>query len=309
MTSFERIEREVARIAAQSDGVVGVCASHLESGRGVAYNAHERFPMASTYKLPFAVYLLACVDRGSLSLDQMVEVQPRDLRGGSGSLTTLFILPGVILSVRNLMELMLRVSDNTATDTLFRVSGGPVAVTAFLREQGIADIDLCRTIKHMQADRLGITELPSDDDWSLQRWRSLSQAAMAQPREAVLEKFDADPRDTATPAGMVNLLEQIHRSALLSEQSKQLLLDIMQRCQTGDGRLKGLLPSGTPVAHKTGTWPDGVTNDAGFITLPDGAGHIAIAVCIKSSKRETPDSERVIAQIARTVYDGLLFLE
>jgi beta-lactamase class A len=108
---------------------------------------------------------------------------------------------------------------------------------------------------------------------------------------------------------MVNLLEQIHRSAWLSEQSKQLLLDIMQRCQTGDGRLKGLLPSGTPVAHKTGTWPDGVTNDAGYITLPDGAGHIAIAIFIKSSRRETPDSERVIAHIARTVYDGLLLLE
>ena len=60
-----------------------------------------------------------------------------------------------------------------------------------------------------------------------------------------------------------------------------LLLSILRRCQTGEARLKGLLPAGTEVAHKTGT-AAGINNDVGIITLPNGAGHIAIAVFIES---------------------------
>jgi beta-lactamase class A len=308
MNSLERIEREIVRLAGQSGGEVGVCAMHLETGLRVELNAHERFPLASAYKLPFATYLLSRVDKGELSLDRMVELQPRDVRAGSGILSTQFVLPGVALSVRNLLELMLLVSDNATTDALFRLVGSPVAVTDFLHSKGITEIDLSRSIAQLQAARLGITELPPEEEWSLQRWRELSDAALAKPREDVLKQFDADPRDTATPAGMVALLEHLHRRTWLSEQSANLLLDIMQRCQTGEARLKGMLPAGTPVAHKTGTWPDGVTTDAGIITLPDDAGHIAIAVFIKSSDRQTAEEERVMAHIARAVYDGFLFM-
>ena len=80
----------------------------------------------------------------------------------------------------------------------------------------------------------------------------------------------------------------------------------MRRCRTGDARLKGMLPLGSEVAHKTGTI-GATTNDVGIVTLPDGAGHVAIAVFVKSSDKETSVRERVIAEVARAVHDYFLF--
>ena len=119
--------------------------------------------------------------------------------------------------------------------------------------------------------------------------------------------FDSDPRDTATPRGMVSLLKLIWDGDILSDDSTALLLDIMYRCQTGAGRIKGLLPPRTRVAHKTGTI-GGTTNDVGIIDLPDGAGHVAVAVFIKSSNRDGAQRERSIAQISRAIYDYFLFV-
>ncbi|MGL5807887.1 MAG: serine hydrolase [Xenococcaceae cyanobacterium] len=75
----------------------------------------------------------------------------------------------------------------------------------------------------------------------------------------------------------------------------------MERCETGASRLKGLLPKEVVVAHKTGT-DFLATNDAGFITLPDRKGHIAIAVFVKNSDKPMPEQEKAIAEVARSVY-------
>jgi beta-lactamase class A len=118
--------------------------------------------------------------------------------------------------------------------------------------------------------------------------------------------FDKDPRDTATPDAMVELLAKIQHKSLHKPETAELLLDIMRRCQTGEHRLKGLLPDGAIVAHKTGTI-GGTTNDVGILTLPGGAGHVAISVFVKESTKPVADRERVIAQIARAVHDFFLF--
>jgi beta-lactamase class A len=80
----------------------------------------------------------------------------------------------------------------------------------------------------------------------------------------------------------------------------------MRRCRTGEARLRGILPEGTEIAHKTGTIGR-TTNDVGIITLPDSAGHVAIAVFVKSSEKDVPARERTIAEIARSVHDFFLF--
>ncbi|HXG65839.1 MAG TPA: serine hydrolase, partial [Blastocatellia bacterium] len=134
--ALQRLEREIARLAEVSGGIVGATAIHLETGRRVSLNGGERFPMASTYKVPIAVQLLTRVDKGEVSLSKMIEVQQSDLHPGSGTLTELFNKPGVALSVRNLLELMLLISDNSATDLVLREAGGAAAVTARMRELG-----------------------------------------------------------------------------------------------------------------------------------------------------------------------------
>ncbi len=301
-----RLSREIARLAKGAGGVVGVSAIHLESNRRVSLNASERFPMASTYKVPIAVQLLTRVDRGELRLDQVIQLQPSDLHPGSGTLTDLFSQQGLALSVRNLLELMLLISDNSATDVCLRLAGGPEAVNARMRERGINGIDVNRSTARLIADWIGIAQLPPESEWSPAVFNELSKSVKPEDRRAAAARFDADPRDTATPEAMLTLLERVYRKDLLKPESAELLLDIMRRCRTGETRLKGMLPLGTVVAHKTGTIGR-TTNDVGIVTLPDDAGHVAITVFVKSSDKEVPVRERAIAEIARAVHDFFLF--
>jgi beta-lactamase class A len=124
-------------------------------------------------------------------------------------------------------------------------------------------------------------------------------------RTAANDRFNQDPRDTAQPAAMAALLEKIYARKLLKPDTGDLLLDIMSRCQTGEARIRGILPPKTAVAHKTGSI-GGSINDVGILTLPDDAGHVVLAVFIKQGSKEEVN-ERTIAQISRAIYDYFLF--
>lgn len=301
----KNLEQEIQRTARLAGGIVGVYALHLETGRKISLNAQERFPMASVYKIPIAVQLLRMVDQGEVSLDKMITIQTSDLRLGSSLISSYLFSPGVILSVRNLLELMLVVSDNTATDILLRLAGGPKAVTACLRAMGIFDMDVSRPTVNLIADATGFI-LPPEKEWNLELLKKLHDEVPPETKRAAAEKFLNDPRDTSSPEAMVKLLQLIFHGKFLKLEAKNLLLDIMSRCQTGKHRLKGLLIPETMVAHKTGTIA-GVTNDAGLINLPHDAGTIAMAVFIKLSEKDRSDRERAIAHISRTIYDYFLF--
>jgi N-acyl-D-amino-acid deacylase len=305
--ALARLAREIERLAREAGGVVGVSVRHLESGRRVSLRGGERFPMASSYKVPIAVELLRRVDAGEVSLDEMVTLERHDLHPGSGTLTSLFARPGVSLSIRNLLELMLLISDNSATDLLLARAGGGEAVTARMRAIGLDGIDVSRPTVRLIADWAGATSLlPPEREWRPDVWGPLLRAAPEEERRAAAARFDEDPRDTATPDAMTDLLARIAAKSLHGPETAELLVDIMRRCQTGELRLKGLLPPGTVVAHKTGTI-GGTTNDVGIVTLPQGAGRVAISVFVKSSSKPVSERERAIAQIARAVHDFFLF--
>ena len=301
-----RLEREMARIAAVGGGVVGATAVHVESGDRASLNAKERFPMASTFKVPIAVQLLHRVDLGEERLDRMVTVNGSDLHPGSGTLADLFNKPGVALSVRNLLELMLLISDNSATDICLRLAGGAEAVNGRLKELGVEGVRVDRPTLQLIMDAVGVKQLPPEAEWTPGLLNKLIDAVPAEERPQARDRFDADPRDTATPEGMAELLVRIQKQEVLKRETGVLLLDIMRRCRTGPGRLKGILPAGTEVAHKTGTISRSA-NDVGLITLPEGLGQVALAVFVKSSEKDAAQRERAIAEIARAVHDYFLF--
>jgi beta-lactamase class A len=84
-----------------------------------------------------------------------------------------------------------------------------------------------------------------------------------------------------------------------------VLLGFMAAATTGLHRLRGGLPEGTPVADKTGSGPGGsATNDVGIVTIPGGKGHLAVAVLVSGSKRPVEAQEKLIADVARAVYDA-----
>ena len=168
------------------------------------------------------------------------------------------------VSARRLMRRMLVHSDNRATDVLLNDLGGPRAVHDWLQDNGISGLRVDRNIADLLRSKR--------DLW--------------------------DRRDSSTPVAMIDLLSRIYKAELIKPESRNYLLDLMAQCQTGRNRMKALLPFGTPVEHKTGTL-DGLTDDVGFITLPDGR-RVAVAI-FASGGRDRP---RTIAESARAIYDG-----
>jgi beta-lactamase class A len=165
--------------------------------------------------------------------------------------------------VRTLMSRMIIRSDNHAADTLLADVGGPHALHQWLHQNGVTGLRVDRTIAELLRDKR--------DLW--------------------------DRRDSSTPVGMVLLLKRIYKSELIRPESRNYLLDLMARCQTGKNRMKGLLP-GVPVEHKTGTL-DGLADDVGFITMPDGH-RVAVAIFARGGSNRPA----TIAEAARTIYDG-----
>lgn len=304
--SLSALEDELSRVAPAAQGTFGVTAVHLESGRRASVNRTVGFPMASSVKVAIAHRLLERVDRGELALDTMVPISPGDLHPGSGTLTSLFDEPGVALSLRNYLELMMLISDNSATDVLLRQAGGPAAVTESVRRLGVEGLRVDRSTLRLIADWLGVTTIPESEQVSNAWFDDLLSKVSEEERRRRATLFDGDPRDTSTPDAMAGLLEAVWKGSGLRPSSRDLLVDIMRRCETGEARLKGLLPAGTVVAHKTGTI-GGTTNDVGIVYLPDDAGHVVVAAFVKESRVEVPARERVIAHAARAIYDFFLF--
>jgi len=299
------LEAEIARLSVPAKGVVGVAAWRLDgAGPRVAVNAEQAFPMASTFKVAVAGAILAKVDDGALRLDRMVTIDP-DVHVASEVIADRFLHPGVSLSVHNLLELMLTQSDNTATDVLTTLAGGPAAVTAWVRAQGVEDLRVDRDTAGILRDFFDLPRgaFPTALEAGLAANPDL-EAKGSLPNPA----FDRDPRDTSTPTAMAKLLDRIFNGKALAPASTQLLIETMQRNRTGGARIRARLPDGTRVADKTGTI-GGTVNDAGVITLPGDAGGVVLAVFVKKSAAPVDDRAEVIADIARAVYDFYLFTD
>jgi len=305
-SALDELAHEIELYAARGGGQVGIAVRHLETGVELSLRGDERFPMASVYKIPIALTLFDRVACDVVSLDDSVPITAADLRTGSG-----FIYRRhrhiKTLTVRELLEAMLTESDNTASDLLMRLCGGPEAVRAHLHALGVTDVRVDRYEALMSLHYSGVQDVPPDSMWTMSALWHLKQQVPMDRREESAAAFLDDPRDTATPVAMVDLLARVWRHEALGADETSRLLEILRRVRTGSERIPALLPEGTPVAHKTGTWTTafGITaavNDVGIVTLPDGS-HLAIAVFIKGSNRGPRRIERTIASVARAVYD------
>lgn len=297
-------EAEVASLESGLKGSLGFCARHLESCETICVNADKRFPMASTYKVPIAATLLSRVDRGEVSLEQMVAITTRDF-DETGDIALSVQHAGVSLSVCNLLELMLTQSNNNATDRIIALAGGPSAVTAWLRSIGIRDISVDNNVNDLLNRFYGFSPGSPSTKMFNARWRTEEERERVQ--ELPNPEFDSGLEDTATPAAMTHLLSLLFAGLVLTPNSTRILEDVMTRCQTGPERIKGRLPSEAVVAHKTGTI-GGTVNDVGVIHLPGNRGRLAIAVYTKNSSIWPSIARgRFLAEISRSVYDYFRF--
>lgn len=288
------LQQDIDRLAALEVGRVGIAVIDLKSGAVASVNPDERFPMASVVKIAVAALYLSEVDAGRRSLGKMIALDER-LRVGSDGIAQMMPHAGVTLSAANLIELMLRVSDNTATDMLVDELGGTAKVQAWLDRHRVAGMRMDRTIARLLLDNLGLAMLPG---------KTAAQSLWASPqptyqsKQAAAPAFDADQRDTATPLGTARLLARIAKGEMLSTKSRSFLFDVMSRCETGSDRLKAGLPEGASLLHKTGTLTN-ISNDVGIIALKDGR-QFAVAVFTRGIE-DGRVRARIAADTARAI--------
>nr|AIA17117.1 ClassA_beta_lactamase [uncultured bacterium]AIA17144.1 ClassA_beta_lactamase [uncultured bacterium] len=264
------LEKQFEEIARKSGGRVGVRAMLLATGETFSLNENERFPMQSVYKLPIAMAVFGRIEAGTIKLEQMLRIGGGEVLKGSTALPAEKYPDGTERSVEELLGLMVSESDNTASDALLRLAGGPREVMNYLKKLGINDMVVANFEKEMHAD------------------------------------WQAQYRNYATPSAAVELLRAIDEANGISPPNKTRLLKFLTESPTGPRRLKGLLPEGAVVAHKTGTSATRnnltpATNDIGILTLPDGR-RFAIAVFVADSSADQATREETIARITRAAW-------
>jgi beta-lactamase class A len=303
---IQRLESLILRLVQRIDGTFGVAAKHLESGQELLINGTVPFPMASVFKVPVLVEVMAQIIEGRFSLEDEISLQIPDQHLGSGMLSDLDV-PGIKLSIRNLINLMMKISDNSAADLLV-TKVGPENVNSRLQSFGIDGITVDRTCQELILEAVGAspekyTGMGIDDVT-----RSYRQELRDNPKayEEARTKFSQVLKDQSTPQAMNLLLEKILNKEILDDSSCEHIISVMLKCQTGERRIKGDLPWGVTVAHKTGTI-GGTVNDVGILYLPENLGHIILTIFAKDTEDETSDIEDVIAQIARFVFDFFYF--
>ena len=308
---IDRLRTHITQAMTEARGRMGVAIKHLESGAEVTVNADEKFPMASTFKLPVLVTLYDKARKGQVKWDETVEVGVRDQHLGSGDLSYLYDVPGVKLSLHNVANLMMMVSDNSGADICL-TRAGAANVNALMGSLGVRELRVDRPTQELILDYQGRDSATLKGLTLAELQKSAPPESTAPQANAIEARFKrddvfaADPRDQATPKSFVTLLEKMWRGEAVDKASSEAMLETMKRCRTGAGRIKGLLPPNTVVAHKTGTI-GGVVDDVGIIYLPDDAGHVAIAVLSKQTRATDVEVERAIAQIARYAYDFFMF--
>ena len=270
--SLPELQQQIEQITQAAQGRVGVAATVLETNESVAIHGDEQFPMQSVYKFPIGMAVLHQVDQGKLTLTQRVKITTFDYISNRQHSPIRDKFPnGTDMSLSDVLRYAVSESDGSASDVLLRIVGGAAVVDQYLKNMGIDGIKVIDTEK----------EIGRDNAVQYRNW--------------------------AQPSQIVALLETLQEGRGLSKRSQAVLMRLMTQTGTGRHRLKDQLPSGTRVAHKTGTsWTiDGLTaatNDVGLITLPNGS-HLALAVFVTDSKADEVTREQVIANVARAAWD------
>ncbi len=270
------LQNKIKQIVAGKNAVVGVSIIGNNGKDTLSINGDMQFPMQSVFKFHIALAVLSEIDKGKLSLDQHLEIGKHEF------LSENFWSPlrdenpnSGSFTIEKLIQYTVSHSDNTACDVLIRLIGTPKTVENYFRKQGVQDIQIVFNEEDMQA-----------------KWDNMFQ-------------------NWTTPNAASETLKLFYenKNNLLSKSSYDFFWKTNIETTTGKNRLKGQLPEGTTVAHKTG-WSGtnketGITaavNDIGIIFLPNGT-YLIISVFVSESKESFDTNEKIISDIAKATYD------
>ena len=294
-----KLEALFSQAAATATGPLGVGFLDLRTGEEAWLNRDMAFPMASVYKTFVLCELMRRQAAGQLDLPgSKVTLLEKDKSSGSGVLE--LIGEGAVFSLMDYVNLMMAISDNTASDYLMKLAG-----SENIRKNILEPLGLTRTKCDLNCMEL-LTHYYSV---SLEEYRRL----MGEHRRFHLHRGSyfrcAEEKNNQTsPGDMVTLLSTLYRGRLNGPAADNATLDVMKNCQT-NSRIPAKLPAGVPVAHKTGSL-DHCANDAGIVYT--GRGDYVLVMFYNGNLAEETEYEttswsavgtKLLAGLSRQVYD------
>ncbi len=257
-----RLKARLADIDKRSGGRLGCAVLNTATGAVVAHRGNERFPMCSTFKASAVAFVLQRVDRGAEQLDRRIVFSEHDIL--SHAPITKLHVGGDGMSVADLCAAAITESDNTAANLLLASFGGPAALTSFWRAIGDT------------ATRLDRTELELN------------------------EGIPGDPRDTTSPAAMLQNLRKFVLGDVLAPPSRKMFTKWLVANTTGDARLRAGFPRDCEIGDKTGTGGYQTSNDIAVI-WPLNRKPLVVAAYLTQGPRSDDDRDRILADVGRAI--------
>jgi beta-lactamase class A len=256
---------QLAKLEQTLAGRLGVFALNTANGKQLSYHSDEYFPMCSTFKVILASAILKRSTQIDALMQQRIKYQQRDLVTYS-PITKQHLEDG--MTVDALCAAAIQYSDNTASNLLMKILGGPEAVTTFARSIG-------------------------DRQFRLDRWETALNSAIP-----------GDRRDTSTPNAMGLSLQRLALGDALEPRFQLQLRVWLQGNTTGAARIRAGVPADWQVGDKTGTGDYGTANDIGLL-WPPRRSPVVVAIYTTQGEKDAKARNDVIASAARIVVDWL----
>jgi beta-lactamase class A len=272
-TPLQRLEASILRTTRSINATWGIYVKSLESGEEIAVDADRQMETMSTIKIPLMIEAFEQIKAGKFKLTDKYTFVEKDSEPGTGTIQRLDY--GAVMTVKDLITMMIIVSDNTATEVLFRMVGGPDAVNARMQALGL------KTTRAMN--------VPS-------KWFPALRSA------PTTEQFYRDgkfPFGFSTPREMGRLLEMMERGTLVDKPSSDLMLRIM-RGQLYRTRIPRYV-TGYTIPHKTGDFLPYVGDDVGVLEAPGKT--IVLTVFTGNHFGSGEALENAIGLVARDIAD------
>ncbi|CAM3617340.1 class A beta-lactamase [Elizabethkingia occulta] len=265
-----QLKKTLESIISGKKSIVGISVMSPDEKEMTGINANQMLPMLSTVKFPLALAALHEVEKGKLSMNQKLFIKKEELLDDTWSpFKEKYPAGNITITLEEALKWTVSYSDNNLTDILIRLIGGPETVQEFMDSSSFI-------IKNNE--------------------------------EGMHKDWDSQFINKITPNFAVLLLQEFSNSKILNKTNTQWLYNAMLNNVSGKKRLKGNLPTGVKVAHRTGTsftnkeGMTGAINDYGIIELP-GKKKIYIAVFVHNTYESFDDSEKIISDIGRAAYD------
>nr|WP_238707648.1 class A beta-lactamase [Comamonas testosteroni] len=255
---------ELAALEIQARGRFGLYVLDTVSGAEAGWRGDERFPMCSTFKTLLAARMLYLAQRDEIRLWRKLYYSPSEVvawspisekrAGANGGMT-----------VHELCEAMVLVSDNTAANVLLEASGGPAALTQWLRELGDSTTRLDRNEPSLN------TALPGDE------------------------------RDTTTPQAMVQSLQKLLLGDVLEGYARALLQQWLVDSRTGDKRVRAGMPGDWKAGGKTGSGERGTACDTLIVWPTAQSAPLLVTAYLTGSQLDGAGREAVLARAGEAI--------